>query len=67
VEAPLFLALALLALFAALALYWLVAAVDALSKPYDNPSFDCAVRRQWNQSTYCAYYNGSVYYYVVVR
>ena len=64
-EAPLYLALALLAIFAAFALYWMVAAVDALSKPYQNPSLDCVLSRKWNESAYCAYYNGSVYYYTV--
>lgn len=64
-EAPLFFALVLLAIFAAVALYWLVVAVDALSKPYDNPSLDCVLRRGWNSSRYCAYYNGTVYYYAV--
>ncbi|MEM4792824.1 MAG: hypothetical protein QXS00_07890 [Pyrobaculum sp.] len=66
-EAPLYLALILFAFFAVFALLWLVAAVDALSKPYDNPSLDCALSRKWNQSAYCAYYNGSVYYYAVER
>ncbi|MGC9119571.1 MAG: hypothetical protein ACP5I3_11390 [Thermoproteus sp.] len=64
-EAPLALALALLAIALIIALVWLVYAVDALYKPYGNPSLDCAVGRAWNSSSYCAYYNGTVYYYVV--
>ena len=65
-EAPMVLALLLLAFAAVLALYWLVASVNALAKPYDNPSLDCAIGHAWNQSSYCAYDNGVVYYYVVV-
>ncbi|MGK0550459.1 MAG: hypothetical protein ABWU84_12700 [Pyrobaculum sp.] len=42
-EAPFFLALVLLAIFAALTLYWLVVAVDALSKPYETPRRAAAV------------------------
>ncbi|AEA12534.1 hypothetical protein TUZN_1054 [Thermoproteus uzoniensis 768-20] len=55
-EAPLILALALLATVMALAPVRPVYAVNVLYKLHDNPSLDCAIGRGWNSSSYCAYY-----------